>query len=289
MKFLQVIALIILISYSFVDAAKSYNPAIINCYIKLLKDANEINDEVQAIGDGDILPNCAEFIDNKKKELVAETVSNIQNKIDVSENELCLEKDLVKNKIIDVTLKAVVFDILVENSGKKYEAEAKDANDKLENVIDDSLMYCLFKEDFSDAFDELFTEESEEEEDLEADYCGRKLVIDNQLLDTSVYTLPLNPKNINLDNVNCEEKLKEVIKKLEVGLSDSMKKEDPQLTEQNLECRLNAFRSGNTYSNMIAAFFFSEINMSAEQKEVEKRKFTIMLGKLAFKAVDCDN
>lgn len=289
MKFLQVIALIILISYTSVDAAKSYNPAIINCYIKLLKDANEISDEVQAIGNGDILPNCAEFVDNKKKELVTETVSNIQNKLDISENELCLREDLVKNNIIDVTLKAVVFDILEEISEKKYETEVKDANDKLENLIDDSLMYCLFKEDFSDAFDEFFTEDSEEEEDLEADYCGRKLVIDNQLLDTSVYTLPLNPKNINLDNVNCEEKLKEVINKLEVELSDGMKKEDPQLTEQNLECRLNGFRSGNTYSKMIAAFFFSEINMSAEQKEVEKRKFIIMLGKLAFKAVDCEN
>lgn len=287
MKCLQVIALIILISYSSIEAAKSYNPTMINCYIRHLKNANELGDDIQELENGNSETNCDEIINNMKTQLIRETIKNIHKRLNISNKKQCVGDNLKENKILNKTFKVVVYEVLQESTGKNYENEVREANDKLENVIEDSATYCLFKEDFGELFDELFTDSSEED-DLEADYCARKHVLDNNLLDTSVYTLKVNPNNINTENVNCVEKLKEVIKKIEDDLAEGMKKDEPEMANKNLECRLNAFRGDNTYDKMIATFFFSEINMTEEQKEIEKKKFIIFMGKLAFKAAECE-
>lgn len=259
----------------------------INCYIRHLKSENEINNEIQELENGNSETNCDELIRNMKTQLIKETIKNIHKRLDITNKKLCVSNNLMENKVVIKTFKVVVYEVLQESTGQNYNTEIKEANDKLENVIEDSATYCIFKEDFGELFDELFTDSSEEE-DLEADYCARKHVLDNNLLDTSVYTLKVNPNNVNAENVNCEEKLKEVIKKLEDDLAEGMKKEEPEMDNKHLECRLNAFRGDNTYDKLIATFFFSEINMTEEQKETEKKKYIILMGKLAFKAAECE-
>ncbi|XP_070500367.1 uncharacterized protein [Chironomus tepperi] len=284
MKFHQIIALLILISYSSVKAAKSYSPGIINCYINHLKAKNLLGDEIQELPSVLKITDCSGLIDNVKSELVQETMVNIKKRLEINNKEQCVEDTLSKNNILDVTFVAVVYEVLQESSDKKYEKEVNDANEKLENVIEDSVTYCLFEDDFGDIFDGLFTDDKKKEEDTETDYCARKHVLDNQLLDTSVYTLKLNPNNISTDSIDCDEKIKLLIKDIEDDLVDGTKKEPVK----EYECRLNAFRRDKVSDRMMATYFFGEINMTDEQKQAEKAKFIIMMGKIAFQAVECE-
>ncbi|KAG5675053.1 hypothetical protein PVAND_004991 [Polypedilum vanderplanki] len=151
-------------------------------------------------------------------------------------------------------------------------------------LITKALLKCKMNSIFGEIFDSMFNEEenSSEEElsDIE-DYCVRKYIIDNNLLDKSKYQLNKNPKNIDTTSVDCVTIFNSVVEQIEreivkiytkeINSSSEESKEDEDKTGS--DCVLKVVRLGK-YVEMLAPFdYLIEFNLSDEEKAKEKIKF----------------
>lgn len=289
MRPFQVITLIILIStLSAVDAAKSYNPASINCYIKHLKSANKLDEDIELLQVSSEIEDCEEYIKGMRRDLIKETIKSVKDEVDITNKHQCVGVNLRNSEFADLTFRIVIYEVLEESYGKNYESEKTKLSEKLASEINDAVVVCVLKDEFNSLFDELLADSESEEDDDDADYCGRKLVIDNQLIDPAVYTLQLNPKNIDTTNINCDEKLEEVIKEVEKELEKDLREGNTSITDKEMECRLKTFRDENYYRKIIPVSYFSELNLTEAQKAEEKEKFVTYMGKLAAKSNQCE-
>lgn len=251
----------------------------INCYIKHLKKVNELSADFKELTSILDITDCSSLLNEVKTELYTETLKSIGKEMDIKNKEQCVEENLKENKFFEATIKTTVYEVLHESFGRSYEKEIKEANDKLDSVIEDSTLYCIFKENFEESFDKLVAHDKQGE-DLETDYCARKYIIDNHLL-KPVYTLPLNPNNINTANVNCADKIKKLLKEIEDDLTDP--------DENNgVECKRKVFSDDKTHDKVVVTYFYNDLKMTPEQKAVEKKNYILLYGKIAVKTAECE-
>lgn len=280
--------LILITFYSSVDGAKSYNPLNINCYIKHLKSVNKLNQKMQEISASNEIEDCDHFVASMRKEMVKETVKTLGTEFEITNKESCVAMNLNNSDFVDMTLKVVVYEVLGEASSKDYQVEKKEANEKVENDIMDAVILCLFQEEYGQLFDEMLTPTENEEEDIEADYCARKAIVNDHLINPS-YNLTLNPKNIDTSSINCIEKLKELDFELEKELKNGLLEDEPDISSNSLNCRVRICNENNYTRKIIATSLLSEVNLTEAQKMVERNKFIIFMGRIGFKTGECSD
>ena len=110
---------------------------------------------------------------------------------------------------------------------------------------------------------------SSDEDDPTEDYCTRKLVVDNKLIDTTKYNIILNPKNLDVSAVNCEQELEKAFKSFEVILM-KMVKDDDDLNDEKSQCILNKYREQHFGHKLIRLGVLSELEISDENKLEER-------------------
>ena len=139
---------------------------------------------------------------------------------------------------------------------------------------------CDTNKDYSNMFDSIFDAESAEEtEDGDKDdYCMRKYVVDNQLIDAK-YRVKLNPKYIDISELNCKPIQAKIIKSLDDVFTQGMLTSD-DITSEITICAKEKMHSNKVFDKIISLLILKELALTDEQKNVERQAFVDLMTKV---------
>lgn len=133
-------------------------------------------------------------------------------------------------------------------------------------------------------FDVMLSRPYDKEKDTEGDYCVRKYVVDLNLLDTKTYNIEMNPRNIEPTTVDC----KKIIAHQTQKIKDEMKNRfGSHMTCNQVKCALEKFEDENYINKIVLTVVLSQIKLTDEQKQAERKKFIKMMDKVTHAIAKC--
>lgn len=241
---------------------------------------------------------CESFVEETKEVLLNETIRAMMSPDDsfeevegevktfkemYSSNPGCFHEQLIALNYPEVIMRTYIYmksNKLSSKLRKKYLSVVEADNTK-KIVIASSI--CFPEALFGAVFDEIFaysTDEDEPLDDKQTDYCIRKFVVDNNLIDSDMYTIVLNPDNLeNVADLDCTEFVEDSFEELRDQLKISFLSDSVQ-PKSEIRCMNRAIRKANSVNVMSRLSVLSELNLKEEAKAVEKDRFVKFMGDL---------
>jgi hypothetical protein len=154
----------------------------------------------------------------------------------------------------------------------RYE-ELKQEIDKLGVKI---LEKCGASDHFGKFFDSALEKRSNLYEKGENEYCIRRYLIDKYLIDAFAYELSINPKNVTMENYNCEEIMKNILE----PAYDNLQKDET-------ECSLTILKENGYYDYLLKLELLSKLSLTSQDKYFEKQKFIDVMFDFTQKTREC--
>lgn len=190
----------------------------------------------------------------------------------------------------------VLLQVVYEASTTLTEAEKKFKSEQIQNVstkqAEKVSTRCVYEMEFGEFFDSMIkTDESsseEEEDDPISLYCMKKYAVDSKLVDTAVYNVILNPKNIDISATNCDEINKDTYKKIEDLILKFIKDDDFGFTEKQVQCAMEKYRQGNFTEKVSRILALKEVGITDEQYKSERQIFASFMADTTGSLVECN-
>lgn len=150
-----------------------------------------------------------------------------------------------------------------------------------------TMSICMSDAIFGEMFDDMMKEESEDGdlEEKQNDYCIRKYVIDNGIIDPIEYTINLNPDNIEL-NFQCDVMVEDLFEIFEETVKEAFENESMKSRKQ-LRCLSRAIRNEDAVKYMVKISVLSEVSLSDEQTADLRTEFITNFQKLYLEMIKC--
>lgn len=230
------------------------------CIADYLKSQGLLGDE---FGSGRPLSSICTAIAQVTKNAIMDSVRvRVAEDNDMREQEVCIMDSLKKSNVGDLLLTVYIYESSPDmNEGEKAEKEKKLSNDISQATLQ-AFIACQAENKFGQLFDELLKGDSSssEEEDPKEDFCTRKHLVDNKLIGLEGVTLDLNPKSVDLKNIDCHLHYQKALHKAETELvqalmddddSSEEKDEDKKVSPAQSTCLLDVVRNGNYIDQML--------------------------------------
>lgn len=184
-----------------------------------------------------------------------------------------------------------------ETSDNVDAQKMKIAQGKVTRATFESFMTCQASKKFGQIFDSILVPESssEEETDPKEDYCIRKHIIENKLMNTERYKLKVNPQNLDTSSIDCsvlyQKALKDAEDELVQALLDNDSSEENGLKSKidsaDAICILNKVREGNYIDQMLHFDYIKEFNLDTAGKNELRNQFVDVMSRLAESSAKC--
>jgi hypothetical protein len=226
--------------------------------------------------DEGVTSGCNFMIPIIKKEIYKKLESELSKKGE-NEHRECFMKKLEERDFASTLLALSVYQDTSKVSESVKNEKAEEFGKIMKGQLVMSSMDCKLEHQFSEMFEELVEGDSESDESTpEEDYCARKYVVENELLDSS-YKLKLNPGGIDTASLNCEELYPTIRTEAEEALVesflDSESSGESPFNETTTECAVNVIKGENFIDRLLPFSFLHELELSDAAKENEKSKF----------------
>lgn len=163
---------------------------------------------------------------------------------------------------------------------KFWRSSTKEARyEELKKEIDKVGVRILEKCVASDHFGKFFDTSLEKRPNLdtgENEYCIRRYLIDKYLIDAFAYNLNINPKNVTMENYNCDEIMNSILE----PAYDNLKKDDT-------ECSMAILRENGYYDNLLKLELLSKLTLTSQDKFFERQKFIDVMFDITQKTQQC--
>lgn len=225
-----------------------------NCFIRHLKENNLIQKDFEEFPSRNDfnLTDCENFVtvvENFYYERIRNGSTFDVEIPDVQELIIdqgkCIEKQLRNDSYGDLILKSLIYDAL-KPLNDELTMQRNQTVKKLQEVLQSSISACTFT-----ALYETYISIRRN------NYCARKYVVDNDVLGLRNFNLTLNPFHIDISGVNCTELIQKMI-------------EDVSSDESTPTDNFNAIQ---LLSHEWGVIFLTEITVSLDQREIEKKKY----------------
>lgn len=140
----------------------------------------------------------------------------------------------------------------------RYE-ELREEIDQMDLKI---LEKCLISDHYGKFFDSALEKRATLYAKGENEYCIRRYLIDKYLIDAFAYNLNINPKNVTMENYNCEEIMKSILD----PAYDNMKKDET-------DCSMEILIDNGYYDYLLKLELLSKLKMTSQDKYFERQKF----------------
>lgn len=184
-----------------------------------------------------------------------------------------------------------------ETSDNVDAQKMKIAQGKVTRATFESFMTCQASKKFGQIFDSILEPESssEEETDPKEDYCIRKHIIENKLMNTERYKLKVNPQNLDTSSIDCsvlyQKALKDAEDELVQALLDNDSSEENGLKSKidsaDAICILNKVREGSYIDQMLHFDYIKEFNLDTAGKNELRNQFVDVMSRLAESSAKC--
>lgn len=220
-------------------------------------------------------------------------ISNVRTEIRSKINEVeilprysnCIYEKLTGSEsFVHSVMKAAIFEHLDENGNS--------LNMTIENIlkeINNSIQICREEDELGNEFDVIFNSTSDGTRNISKheDYCIKKYLIKNNLIDIYTYDIDPNPHNINVTGLNCEE----VIRKSNEDVYEQLSLiyfQKPNLSnDEKVECAVDKFREADYFDLVMKIIALSTLNMTLEQKTTERENFIEIFSNITSKIATC--
>lgn len=202
------------------------------------------------------------------------------------DTQLCISKNLKTNEAFNLIMqKAVIImteSLVSEQKLNEFQAKVSNATARLTKVAVET---CKGRTRMSRLFDQIYKFADQAEAETEGkvetieDYCSRKYVIDNKLINLNIYKVIPNPANLDIDNVNCEDYTENLFKNLN-SLQLLFLGNPERAKNQMQKCLFARFSEIHLNNRMMGIFMLQELKINDAQKKLERDKFADEVNKL---------
>lgn len=199
----------------------------------------------------------------------------------------CIYEKLTGNEpFANSILKAAALEYsgLVEQSNK-----LKNTLETVVDYIDSSFVVCKTEIDFGEDFDKLFMSQKRAVRnvtDYEEEYCVKKYLTKNNLIDTVQYNIVLNIQHINTTSLNCEAMIKkfneDIYERLGIAYLNN-----PKLKVEKVECALEKFREADYFDMIMKIAALTTINITSDQWLSERESYVSVLSNITYNISTC--
>lgn len=190
----------------------------------------------------------------------------------------CVEKALKKAKFQRFVFLKGAYTKATHLTDAVKTQKLKEVKDEEKKVSAEILPACIDDTKFNELFDHLYNEAPD---DNKEDYCVRKYVLDNKILD-SRYNVQLNPKSIKTSNINCVPLIEENRKDVEKSFT-----EHRNYSLDKKICIRVVFKNGKYFDNVAAVTLLKTSNLTKEQLATERTKFINAMIRSSKESVTC--
>lgn len=245
-----------------------------NCVENYLKKLELIGSEFG--DDQGVTSGCNFVIPVIKKEIYKKLESELAKKGE-NEHRECFMKKLEERDFASTLLALSVYQDTTKVSEDLKNEKLEEFAKIMKGQMILSSTDCKLEHQLNEMFEELVEGSSESDESTpEVEYCTRKYVIDNELLDP-VYKLQLNPDGIDTASVNCDELFPTIREQAEEALVesflDSGNSGESVFNETTTACAVNVIKGENFIDRLLPFSFLHEVELSDTAKENERNKF----------------
>jgi len=191
----------------------------------------------------------------------------------IKDNSACIREQLEVINFPEIMMKLHVYKKSLKTSKKLKKKLVSATNTEAENKLQVAISVCVSEPIFGEMFDSIMKNDDEEEDTLDEkqnDYCIRKYVVDKELVDTKIFTINLNPDNIEL-NFECEDRIEDMFESLEEVIKDSF--ETANQSKKQLRCMNKALRTGKAGEYIAKVSVLSEVQLTDDQKKEFRVEF----------------
>lgn len=238
---------------------------------------------------------CLAIVEVTKKQILQGIRVELQNDKKMSEEADCVTEDLQESDLGTTLLLLYAYETAEEIEDLERSEKLRQTEIKVTKSIFDAFVSCQAEKKFGEVFDKLMEPESSSEEEIDPkeDYCIRKHVIDNKLIDEQL-SLPVNPNNVDTTKIDCSSLYQKALKDAEDDLVKALMDEDSSESEQtvtqqngDIPCLLNIVRNGKFIDRMLQFDYVKELNLNSSKKNEMRKKFIIVMTKLAQSSSKC--
>lgn len=227
-----------------------------------------------------------------RQKFISEIRQEIRSKINNAEilpkySNCIYDKLTGSESFVNSMIKAAALEYsgVLEQTGK-----LKNSVDTVLDYIKSSVVACKSESDFGDEFDALFEAERKAVRnvtDYEEQYCVKKYLVKNNLIDTFAYNIDLNPHNINVTGLNCEETIKKSNNDIYEQLGFVYLESSNLGNVEKVECALEKFREADYFDLMMKIAALTTVPISPEQRLEERENFIRILSKISSNISTC--
>lgn len=166
-------------------------------------------------------------------------------------------------------------------------------NSTVDTVLDhikSSVVDCKSEVDLANEFDTLFDAQKKSENnvtDFQEEYCVKKYLIKNNLIDTELYNVDPNQHHINISGLNCETMIKKANDDIYEQLGFVYLENSSAGNIEKVECALEKFREADYFDLMMKLTALASIDITPQQKNNERENFTRVFARISSNISTC--
>lgn len=236
---------------------------------------------------------CQSELEQFRSDFYAEMETELKSDEDLSENLECLIEQFKKFHLAEVSMKKIIYQNPKVMSKRKRKKALRAIESALEKKIETGVKLCTFEKTFGDLFDELYasaneTDSREEGVDkVQEDYCMRKHIVDKGFINTTAYNVNLNPENIDVTELCCDEIIEEAIKEAVEELMGEFEDEGKRLSKRTLKCIAKTIRTQDFFETNVKLIVLGELGISEEAKDEERSHYVESIKQLYENIMKC--
>jgi hypothetical protein len=156
------------------------------------------------------------------------------------------------------------------------ETRYEELKTEVDNLGSKILEKCAASEHFGKFYDSNMEKRPSLYAKGENEYCIRRYLIEKYLIDAFSYNLNVNPKNITMENYNCDVIMREILE----PAYENLKKDES-------ECSLAILRDNGYYDYLLKLELLSKLTLTAHEKLIERQKFIDAMFDITQKSRQC--
>lgn len=247
----------------------------------------QIKDTPEAFDKVDYDSSASECVSNRQN-LISQVRTEIRSKINEAEilpkYSNCIYQKLTGSEsFVHSIVKAAALEHLMEK-----DAEASPLNvtiNKILNEINNSVAICRQMEEFGFDFDKLFN--TPKNLTAREEYCIKKYLIKNSLIDVYLYDIDPNPHKVNVTGLNCEEMIRKSNEEIYDQLSFIYLRNPNLSNAEKVECAIEKFQEAEYFDLIMKITALTTLNITLEQKTHERENFIEIFSNITSNIATC--
>lgn len=253
----------------------------IECLVDYLKFRNVNDDAFDSVeaysGDPGT---CSNDVKTKVNEIYGAARSKMELNFKQKPYADCAMKQVEGESYESLILKAEAIEL--KGVGLKFwkinskKSKVEDLQKKAQEIVDDALIRCKGQTDYGAFFDSFYEQKRLEPMTDEFEYCMKKHLVDNAVVDPRSYGFKMNPKNLRTENINCVDLMKIAMEQMKASISSA-----------GSTCVINSFINNGYLDLIMKIQLLAKLALTPSERNLERQSFVDSMINMTHKIKSC--